>query len=136
MQDPPEIEVLRRGYERVNARDFEGAVEDYHSEVEWHDPPGFPGGGIHRGKDAVKASWEAWGESWEEWHLEPREMIPSGDHVVVETTISGRGRGSGLEVDNTYFQVWTFEEGRIVSQHAFGRREDALRAAGIDPEQG
>jgi uncharacterized protein len=134
MTDSAEIEVLRGNYELVNAKEFDRAVAEYHPEIEWHDPPGFPGGGIHKGRDAVKKSWEAWEESWEQWGLNPREMIPSGDHVVVETTITGRGRGSGLEVDNTYFQVWTFRDDFIVSQRAFGRRDDALRAAGIDPK--
>jgi len=128
-----DIEAMRRGYELVSRREFDKAMSIYHPEIEWRDPPGLPGGGVHRGKEAVRASWESWGESWEEWELTPGEFIVNGDQLFAEVTVSGRGRGSGLEVSLTYFQVWSYRDGLVIRQRGFADRDEALAAAGLDP---
>ncbi len=43
----------------------------------------------------------------------------------------GRGRGSGVEVDARFYDVYTLRNGKIVRVDEFAEREDALEAAGL-----
>jgi hypothetical protein len=42
---------------------------------------------------------------------EEREQLWNGDRAFVETRIKARGKGSGIEVAETYYTVWTIENG-------------------------
>jgi ketosteroid isomerase-like protein len=44
---------------------------------------------------------------------------------------SGRGQGSGIEIDGRYFNVLTVRNGKIVRKVEFTQRSDALEAAGL-----
>jgi hypothetical protein len=100
-----------------------------HPGIEWVDPPAIPGGGTHSGISEVRAGWEAWGESWEEWSVEPLEIEVRGDKVLVHTRVRGRGMGSGVEAELEYWQLWTYRNGKAIRQQGFATREEAERAA-------
>jgi len=51
--------------------------------------------------------------------------------VVVTYRIRGRGRGSGLEIDEPLTLVWRLRDGRIVEVLAYTDRAEALAAAGL-----
>jgi ketosteroid isomerase-like protein len=58
-------------------------------------------------------------------------FIDAGDHVVVTVHESGRGQGSGIEIDGRYFNVLTVRNGKIVRKVKFTQHSDALEAAGL-----
>jgi ketosteroid isomerase-like protein len=51
--------------------------------------------------------------------------------VVVRAYFRGRGRGSGLEVDARFYELYTLRGGKIVRQDEFTELEEALEAAGL-----
>ena len=51
--------------------------------------------------------------------------------MVVTVRCSGRGRGSGVEVDNRTFDVYTLRDGKCVRKLEFKVRSEALEAAGL-----
>jgi ketosteroid isomerase-like protein len=51
--------------------------------------------------------------------------------IVTRTLATGRGRGSGLELDMRIGQIWTFRNGRVVRYESLPSWEEALAAAGI-----
>jgi uncharacterized protein len=63
--------------------------------------------------------------------IEPEEFLDGGDRVVVVSTMSGRGRGSGAETEQRLVSVWTFREGKIVRHDSFTDRDEALREVGL-----
>jgi ketosteroid isomerase-like protein len=128
------VEVVRRGYEAFGRGDLGAAMELFHPDVEWHDPER-PGGGTYRGHEGVLRNLAEWLEGWEEFRLEPEEFLEAGDQVVVLVRQSGRGKGSGVEIEGRLAQVFGLREGKVVWARTYTSREEALKAAGLG-EQG
>ncbi len=74
-----DLEVFKRGYAAVGAKDWDEAMAVYHPEIEWHEPPELPEAASYVGHDGVRAAWEKFDEAWDEWHLEPLEYEQIGD---------------------------------------------------------
>jgi ketosteroid isomerase-like protein len=62
--------------------------------------------------------------------LDPQEFVDAGDHVATRLRYYGRGKGSGMEIEEElYHQVTSFEAGRIVRIRYFTDWSEALAAA-------
>jgi ketosteroid isomerase-like protein len=87
--------------------------------------------GIYHGIDGFRKTVEPTDEMWDEFAVEPKEFIDLGDAVVVASKISGKGRGSGVEVEMSLSAVIEFREGKV-SWLIGGLRDraEALEAAG------
>jgi ketosteroid isomerase-like protein len=75
--------------------------------------------------------WRQVLEAFEDWTLEPEELIDQGDRLFSMTRTSGHGTVSGVPVSQTIFSVYTFRRGLVVRQEDFGDRGEALQAAGL-----
>jgi ketosteroid isomerase-like protein len=84
-----------------------------------------------RGPAAVRAMWTRWNEDWERLDMVSEEIIDAGDNVFVAMHYEGRGRLSGVAVDQWVFEVHTFRDGRCVRKVDFETRPEALAAAGL-----
>jgi ketosteroid isomerase-like protein len=84
------------------------------------------------GPDAIRANYARWMEAWEE---EPEttvdEVIGTGDHVLVIACFQGRGRGSGVRVEQRLYEVYTLRNGSILRVDEFTDRATALEAVGL-----
>ena len=58
----------------------------------------------------------------------PEEFEDLGDRVVATVRLRGRGRGSGIEIDARFYDVYTLRDGKIVRMDQFTERSDALEA--------
>jgi ketosteroid isomerase-like protein len=114
-----------------NRRDFDAAVESFDPEVEWVLPERQSSDSC-RGPDEVRRFWEGIDETMEELRLEPQEFLDAGDRVVTRLRHHGRGRESGIEInEELYHQVVTFRDGKMVRIEYFGEWSEALEAAGL-----
>ena len=117
--------------------DFGALLELLSDDVVW-DNSAFGGAvpldqeGVTRGKPEVSRLMRSWVSTWEQFRFEAEEIIDAGDSVVVVVHESGRGRTSGLPMENRYCQVWTFRDGRIVSGAIHRQKADALKAVGLE----
>ncbi len=84
-----------------------------------------------QGHEAVRASLAHWKAEWEDYELVPEEFVDMGDRVVATVLLGGRGRGSGVEVDARFYDVYTVRDGKIVRMDQFTDRSEALEAAGL-----
>jgi ketosteroid isomerase-like protein len=69
-------------------------------------------------------------EVWDEFRMEPDDVLDGGDRVVAV----GRwvGKGSGIEVHRPVADVFTLPDGRVVrAEFGFTDRAEALEAAGL-----
>jgi ketosteroid isomerase-like protein len=127
------VEVVLKGVEAVNARDFDSLAELVAPEVEWDDTEGFAGlRGVHRGRAGVRGWLEAVLEPWESLHLEVEEITDAGERrVYLETLMSARGRASGVQTEIRVWMVFWLADGKIARRQLFWTRADALEAAGL-----
>jgi ketosteroid isomerase-like protein len=84
-----------------------------------------------QGITAVRATMERWEDSFEDLEVAYEETIDLGDRVLVETYVSGRGRGSGVEVNSRTYMLWTFQGTKVSRMDEFAERAEALEAAGL-----
>ena len=83
------------------------------------------------GLDAIRDNFEHWKGAWEELEVTAEEFIDAGDRVLVTEHHSGRGRGSGIEVDTRLYSVYTLRDGKVVRADEYIERGEALEAAGL-----
>jgi ketosteroid isomerase-like protein len=83
------------------------------------------------GPEAVREFFRTWAGTFDDWGFEAEETIDTGPSVFVCMRQWGRGKGSGVPVENRFFQVWTFQQGKVIRYQGFTDRAEALEAAGL-----
>jgi ketosteroid isomerase-like protein len=84
----------------------------------------------YRGYDGLRDYREDLYETWDEVVFEAEEFVEDGEDTLVISRMRGRGRGSGIPIDERAAGIWTVREGRIVHQRFLGQmsRDEALAA--------
>jgi ketosteroid isomerase-like protein len=124
-------QILRRGYDLWNRRDFEALDELFHPEVEIDATSRVFNPAHFRGIEGFRKLTAETFDTWEEWSVEPTKFLWNGNRVVVETRISARGKGSGIPLVETYYSVWTLEDGRASVMELHVDADRAFQAAGL-----
>jgi hypothetical protein len=79
--------------------DMEEALRYYSPEVR-ASASDFMNVGDFRGHEGFLEMNRLWDEAWDEWSYDVEEVQAVGErHVVARVRVGGRGRGSGIEVD-------------------------------------
>jgi ketosteroid isomerase-like protein len=128
-RDAAMIDALRRTYEAFNRGDFDTAVQLAHPEVEM-----VPVGGQAslRGAAAVRAWMEP--DAFEEQRIKPLDFRVEGNKVLARQHTQARGVGSGINLDQEIWTVWTFDDDLLVTRmESFlpHQEAEALEAAGL-----
>ncbi|HEY7122029.1 MAG TPA: nuclear transport factor 2 family protein [Solirubrobacterales bacterium] len=125
------VDKAREFIAAYNRRDFDAAVKDFDPEMEWV-LPARQQSDSGTGPEAALRFFKDIDETMEELELKPQEFIDGGDRVATRLRHRGRGKISGLEIDEElYHQVATFRNGRIVRMEYFADWDAALQAAGV-----
>ena len=125
------VDKAREFIDAYNRRDFDAAVKHFDPEIEWV-LPAQQQSDSGRGPEAAIRFFEEIDETMEELRLKPQEFIDGGDRVATRLRHQGRGKRSGIEVDEElYHQVATFRNGKIVRMEYFADWGEALEAAGL-----
>ena len=125
------VDKARAFIEAYNRRDYDAAVEDFDPEIDWVLPQR-QGYDSCRGPDEIKGFWRGIDETFDDLQLVPQEYVDAGDRVATRLRHRGRGKESGVEVDEElYHQVASFRGGRMVRLEYFAEWPEALAAAGL-----
>ena len=129
MTDEEMIAVLRRFHDAFNRGDVEAVVQLVHPDMEL-----VRAGGMSsiKGVDALRKWMEP--DAIEEARAEPLDFRVNGEKVFVREHVTGRGTGSGIEIDAVTYIVWTLDDHGLVREaQAFLPHEEAeaLEAAGL-----
>jgi ketosteroid isomerase-like protein len=125
--DSEEADVrIRRLFMELAEPDFETAMVG----------PGYTAGRRieFTGIDGFAEAWRDWTSPFETYDIEVEEMIDAGDQVVSMVAMSGRTRTGGAEITAPGAAVWTVVDGRVRKVEFHIDRDEALRAAGLDPQ--
>ena len=130
----PRIASLEEAYAQWSEGNWSPRFDFYADDMEWGWSDEFPDlGGVYRDPEVRNERLRRWLGPWETWRAVAEEYLTNHDYVVVLTRYTGRGRGSGVEVDSLGAHVWTFRGDEAVRLEVFSSREMALSSAGIDP---
>jgi ketosteroid isomerase-like protein len=129
------VEIVRRATEAYNRRDFAESIRWVDPEVEWDmSRIEVPEAEVYRGYDGLRTFSQRWDESWESVTVAPEEFIDAGNKVISVVHQVGRGKASGVEVDQRFAQLWTLRDGKIIRMEMYRDREAALEAAGLSEQ--
>ena len=88
-------------------------------------PPG-------RGREEAGPLFRSYSGMFEDFSVHLKEVIAAeGDQVVTAVRDGGRMKGSGAEVWNDFFHVFTLREGQVLRWSTHLDRSSALAAAGL-----
>jgi ketosteroid isomerase-like protein len=131
------VELVRRIFERFQAGmrhddaaawfDPEAVADDF----EWIVQAPLDGRSVWRGADGFVEFIRTWTEQFDEWSLRVERLIDAGDdRVVVLTSQSATGKGSGVPVEMKLGQVCELKAGRLLRVRNYLSQAAALEAAG------
>lgn len=92
------IELVRRYYENWNRGDLEAVTAALAPDVRWYGHPRLPEPGPYESRADVERWMAQFQEAWGELSAHPIELIDATDRVVALVHMTGRGRGSGVQV--------------------------------------
>jgi ketosteroid isomerase-like protein len=130
------VEVVRKLYESLNRRDWDGFAELCDSDVELRGTiGGLEEGKVILGVDGIKrVTEEEDTEVWEEHLIHPDTFIDRGDQVVVVQREYHRGKGSGIEVVADTAVVIELRNGRVMCIQPYMDPAAALEAVGLSKQ--
>jgi uncharacterized protein len=123
-----EREIVRKAFEAFGRGDIDGVLELCDPDIVVRDPQRT--GTTFRGPDGVRQFFEEWLESWEEYRSEPVEFTETGGEILVRADQSGRGKLSGIEINQDLFVVLRIRDARFVEYRLYTNREDAVASMG------
>ena len=121
------VEIVRKAVEAYARGDLDAALTNADPGIVWNPVEE----AATQGHDAIRANLERWETDWEDYEATPEEYIDAGDQVLVTIHWSGRGRGSGVQVDIRTYNVYTLRTAKVIRMDEFTERSDALEAAGL-----
>jgi ketosteroid isomerase-like protein len=120
------VEIVRSIYGAWLQGESAGSRID--PEIEYVNPPDAVETGTRRGRKAFAGIRDA----YDDVRVEPEELIDAGDdEVVVIARVTGKGHGSGVEIDRRQGYVWTIRDGKAIRFRWFNDPEQAFEAAGL-----
>jgi len=125
---PDLFELTRRAYEYVSERNWEALLSFYGADSVWDMSP--VGLGTYEGPTAARRFFEDWTGSYENYSIEPQEILDFGNGVVfARVRQSGRPAGSSGDVSLLYAAVVSWKDGVIARLTNYTDIDEARAAA-------
>ena len=124
------VEIVRRLYKAMDARDVEAAAELAHPDAEWI-PDSRVGQGPIRGRENIIQFFTDRAEMFDEFRTEAERFWETDDRVLAFVRVTGSGGASGATFDIRIGHLWTVRDGVVVRGEGYGNRDEALEAAGL-----
>jgi ketosteroid isomerase-like protein len=125
------VAAVYRAYEAIRRHDKEAFVREQHPDVEGVIHVMQAEGVVYRGHSGMRRFLDELFGIFPDWHPEVVQVIDYGETVLVEVKTAGRGARSGLDVEQTIWQIIRFQDGRAISFRGYGSKAEALEAAGL-----
>ena len=123
------VEIVRRGFTAWSRGDTTALIQDLDPDVVIHVDQA--GQGAYRGHEGAIKSLVDWTEDFDDFKVIPEEFLGNGDHVVVRTRQTGRGKSSGVPMEGLFWFVYEMREGKAVRVDVLVTEQAALEAAGL-----
>jgi ketosteroid isomerase-like protein len=128
------VDVVKRANDAYNRRDVDGWFAELATpDFEWYPAivRAFNGGGGYRGREGIEKVVADTRENWEELQSLPEEFRDLGDRVLLLGRLEGRGKTSGVPVDQPFAGIFDFRGDRIWRHRVYLDHAEGLRAAGL-----
>ena len=113
----------------VARRDVPRLIELTDPDVEWRPfATGLMEEGVYRGHDGIRQYVRDLDDAWELLRADVDDRLAIGASVLLVGRLRYRGRGSGVETENTAGWAIKFRDGKLISMRAFRDPEHVIAA--------
>src|SRR4051794_9117799 len=125
------VELVQKWLESFT-EDRDAFRDTIHPEIEWlpfedNHTPSYGVEGAMRIRDA-------WLDAWDEVRAGLEQIADEGDSVVASVHVTGRGKGSGVEVGVRLHMLFKVRDDKIVYLYEHTDRNEALLALGMSEQ--
>lgn len=126
------VAAVEAAYEALARGGLDQFLEHWTDDLDHRAIEGAPDDrGPIRGKPAMRAYVQDWIDTFDDFTIEPVELIDAGrNRIVGVLRFGGRARLSGIRTDQTFGVVFALRDGRIARGREYATRDEALEAAG------
>jgi ketosteroid isomerase-like protein len=128
------VEVIRRFMASPNAGDWDAMFAWFAPDVELRDlahAPDVPE--VLRGPGAIRLVVASWAETYDEFRTEVYEYVDADPWVICDTRWYGKGKGSGLPIDQRVADAYEIKDGKIARAiMSYPDVATALKALGLE----
>jgi ketosteroid isomerase-like protein len=126
---PSNVDLIQPIYEEWSRGNWRPSFDVYDPQMEWGWSDEFPGlAGVYDDRRDPNPRLRNWLSGWEHWRVDADEYLELGDHVVVLATYHGRGKGSGVEIEQKGGHVFELRDGKVVRLEIFASRDKAIES--------
>ena len=125
------VEIVRRAYEAFALGDLKAVLDQLDPTVVSYTASPLPDPEEHFGHDGFLQWVENWTGAFDEFAMEVEEYIDSGDQVIVRALQRATGAASGAPVEQVFWFLHSFREGKILRIGIHASQDQALEAAGL-----
>ena len=126
-----DVETVRRILDSWSTGDFGVGLADLDPGVEFVVRHPFPEAVETVGPDGIRDYMRRFLDNWETYAVEARDLQAAGDLVLADAVQRGVGKASRIEMEQEFFMLFTFRQGKIVRIESILERDRALEAAGL-----
>jgi ketosteroid isomerase-like protein len=124
-----DVQIVREVAKAFNAGDTERVLSAMDPRVEFHSAFDQK---TYRGLAGLRQYQEDLDAAWEDWHTENDSFRKAPDSRVLHLyRIAGRGKGSGVSIEQDIAILWELRDGKLLDGHVFLDQGEALEAAGL-----
>jgi ketosteroid isomerase-like protein len=127
-----DLELIRRGFDALEAGDAEGLIHLVHPDFEMTTPAALASEpDTYRGADGVRRYFDSFYEAMDEVgvHAERFEDL-GGGRVLTPSILRARGRSTGLVAEQRVVLVWEVRDQLVQRLNIFASEEEAQEATG------
>lgn len=125
------VERIQAAHDAFNEGDLDTTVEFFDPEAVWVTYLMELEAREFRGRAALLDMWRGLRNNYEDFRIDPQEIIDGGDRMVVVVEARGIGPASGIAVHQRWAQLIFMRDGLIERVEPFPTRDEALKAAGL-----
>jgi ketosteroid isomerase-like protein len=128
------VAAVEAAYDALARGGLDRFIEHWTDDLDHRSIEGAPDdrGPIH-GKNAMRAYVQDWIDLFDDFRIEPVELIDAGENrVVAVLRFGGRAKLSGVETDQIMGAVFHIRDGKIARGREYSTRDEALEAAGLE----
>src|SRR3954447_11448683 len=93
------VEIVRTMYRAYIEGNFALTLSCFDPDVAFSQPRLEPGSGTYHGPRGITEAMAKWTGAWDDYHVQVDGLTDLGEHVLADTRHSGRGKQSGVEVE-------------------------------------
>jgi ketosteroid isomerase-like protein len=126
-----DVARVQASYDAFNRRDLDAIVAIAGPAMEAYERAESPEQGVAHGREGMAEAIETLHEEFEDYRLDPIQIERVGDYLLVVVRQSGRGRASGIPVEEELIHLIERSADGLSRLRAFSTRAEALEAAGL-----